>query len=88
MLVSQPSFRLQNFEDIPTGAARRYGDAKFTAMMMAKVICVQLVSMLGYDLLFQDVDIVWYKHPLEYFNDPALPAHDYDVFFQDDGGHR
>lgn len=56
-------------------------------MMMAKVICVQLVSMLGFDFLFQDVDIVWYKNPLDYFHDESLPAHGYDVFFQDDGGH-
>ena len=56
-------------------------------MMMAKVISVQLVSMLGFDLLFQDVDIVWYKNPLTYFSDPSLPAHKFDVFFQDDGGH-
>ena len=50
---------------------------------MAKVICVQLVSMLGYDFLFQDVDIVWFKNPLEYFALPA--AKQFDVFFQDDG---
>jgi Nucleotide-diphospho-sugar transferase len=56
-------------------------------MMMAKVICVQLVSMLGFDLLFQDVDIVWYKDPLEYFHNPNTPVNQYDVFFQDDGGH-
>jgi len=56
-------------------------------MMMAKVICVQLVSMLGYDFLFQDVDIVWFKNPLEYFTDPNNPAHQFDIFFQDDGGH-
>jgi Nucleotide-diphospho-sugar transferase len=56
-------------------------------MMMAKVICVQLVSMLGYDFLFQDVDIIWFKNPLEYFKDPKSPAHEFDVFFQDDGGH-
>jgi Nucleotide-diphospho-sugar transferase len=78
---------VQNFGDIPKEAARRYGDSKFVAMMMAKVICVQLVSMLGYDLLFQDVDIIWYKHPLDYFQDSSLPASQYDVFFQDDGGH-
>lgn len=53
--------------------------------MMAKVICVQLVSMLGYDFLFQDVDIVWFKHPMEYFQSKDLAK--YDVFFQDDGGH-
>jgi Nucleotide-diphospho-sugar transferase len=43
--------------------------------------------MLGYDFLFQDVDIIWYKNPLEYFRDPTNAAHQYDVFFQDDGGH-
>ena len=53
-------------------------------MMMAKVVCVQLVSMLGYSFLFQDVDLVWFKHPLEYFHN----LHDdFDLYFQDDGGH-
>jgi hypothetical protein len=57
-------------------------------MMMAKVICVQVVSMLGYDMLFQDVDIVWYKNPLDYFHNTSHSGSaDYDVFFQDDGGH-
>ena len=65
---------LQNFGDIPEKAAKRYGDARFTAMMMAKVICVQMVSMLGFDFLFQDVDIVWFKNPLEYFNDKNNPC--------------
>jgi hypothetical protein len=55
-------------------------------MMMAKVICVQLVSMLGYDFLFQDVDIVWYKNPLEYFHNDAS-VKQFDAIFQDDGGH-
>lgn len=55
--------------------------------MMAKVVCVQLISMLGYDMLFQDVDIIWYRNPLEYFRDKSLPGYNYDVFFQDDGGH-
>jgi len=45
-------FVAQNFGDMPAGAAGRYGDPKFIAMMMAKVICVQLVSMLGYDMLY------------------------------------
>jgi Nucleotide-diphospho-sugar transferase len=55
-------------------------------MMMAKVICVQLVSMLKYDFLFQDVDIVWFKHPIEYFSN-MIEDTEYDIFFQDDGGH-
>ena len=58
-------------------------------MMMAKVISVQLVSMLGYNILFQDLDVIWYRHPLDYFYpylDDTLGTQQYDVFFQDDGG--
>ena len=42
-----------------------------------------MVSALQYNLLFQDVDIVWYKNPYEFFrkND------EFDIYFQDDGGH-
>lgn len=56
---------------------------------MAKVICVQLVSMLGYNFLFQDVDVVWFKNPLDYFllGEAATEYRDIDIFFQDDGGH-
>lgn len=51
--------------------------------MMAKVICVQLVNELGFDLLFQDVDVVWYKNPMDYFK--SHHAKQFDVYFQDDG---
>lgn len=53
-------------------------------MMLAKVMCVQLVSMLGYDFLFQDVDIIWYRNPLSYFKSTK---DSFDVYFQDDGAH-
>lgn len=61
------------------------------AMMMAKVLVVQLVSMLGYHILFQDVDMIWYQHPLAYFYPYLDDRHgkdtpEYDIFFQDDGG--
>lgn len=74
----------QNFGDLPLEAAKRYGDRYFTAMMLAKVVCVQLVSMLGYSFLFQDVDLVWFKHPLDYFKNTK---DGFDIYFQDDGGH-
>jgi hypothetical protein len=54
-------------------------------MMMAKVYCVHLINTLGYDVLFQDVDVVWFKNPLTYFNSPA--SRDFDMYFQDDGAH-
>ena len=70
------------FGEMPETAARRYGDRAFAKMMMAKVFCVHLVISLGYDVLFQDVDVVWLKNPLEFF---VKADAEWDMFFQDDG---
>jgi len=77
----------RNFENLPEKEAKNYGDRSFVAMMFAKVVCVQLTSMLGYDLLFQDVDVVWYRNPLDYFHDESNPYYNFDMYFQDDGAH-
>jgi hypothetical protein len=71
---------------IPKEEAARYGDRVFSDVMFAKVLCVQLVNELGYDLLFQDVDVVWYKPPLDFFLDKSMPV--FDVYFQDDGSRQ
>lgn len=75
------------FADMPEDAAKRYADKTFRNMMLAKVYCIQMVSMLGYDILFQDVDVVWYQNPLPWFHDETNPHHDFDMYFQDDGNH-
>jgi len=75
-----------NFEAIPSEAANRYGDRLFTLMMMAKVMCVHMVSSLGYNILFQDVDMVWYKNPIPFFEEKGK-LQGFDMMFQDDGGH-
>jgi len=75
------------FGSMPTNAARRYADSTFQKMMAAKVYCVQMVSMLGHDILFQDVDVIWYKNPLEWFHDANNPHYHFDMYFQDDGNH-
>ena len=78
----------QNFHDTPSEAARAYGDRRFSAMMVAKSIVVQLTSYLGYDVLFQDVDIIWFQHPLkDYFGKPGHWSENFDTVFQDDGAH-
>ena len=41
--------------------------------------------LLGYDVLFLDVDIVLYKDPLQLFHDESSPYHKHDIYFQDDG---
>ena len=71
---------------IPKEEAAAYGDKVFSSVMFAKVLCVQLVNELGYDLLFQDVDVVWYRPPLDFFLDKSMPK--FDVYFQDDGSRQ
>jgi len=78
----------QLMANIPAKESARYGDRTFGKIMMAKVVCVHLVSDLGYDLLFQDVDLVWLKDPLAYFHDTASPVANFDVYFQDDGNRQ
>ena len=51
-------------------------------IMMKQVMCVHLVGLTGVDFLFQDVDVVWFKDPLEYFLDPNSPVYNYDAYFQ------
>jgi len=53
--------------------------------MLAKVYCVHMINALGYDLLFQDVDIVWFRDPVEYFLDENSPHKDFHIYFQQDG---
>ena len=72
------------FADMPTSAANSYGDRVFAKMMMAKVYCVHLVNQLGYNVLFQDVDVVWYRNPLPYFEQKEI-TEEWDMMFQDDG---
>ena len=72
---------------LPSGEARRYGDKNFKAMMYAKVLCVLYPLMLGYDVLFQDVDIVWLKDPMSYFHSDDNGLSKFDVIFQHDGSY-
>ena len=71
------------FGHFPSMASEAFADPTFFAMMKAKVMCLQMTSMLGYDILFQDADVIWYKDPLPYFHNNELPYA--DVLFADDG---
>ncbi|OEU20300.1 hypothetical protein FRACYDRAFT_182077 [Fragilariopsis cylindrus CCMP1102] len=73
------------FSNMPKEAAKEYADDTFRLMMFAKVYCVHIVSQLGYDFLFQDVDVIWYKNPLDWFHNETNPDYHFDMFFQDDG---
>jgi hypothetical protein len=77
------------FASIPSDAAVNYHDDNYGRIMMSKIYCVHLVNSLGYDLLFQDLDLVWYRDPLPYFGalEDAGP-NSFDMYFQHDGSHH
>eukprot|EP00536_Pseudo-nitzschia_multiseries_P007915 jgi/Psemu1/305317/fgenesh1_kg.191_\ len=71
------------FGTIPEQSANQYGDQIFAKMMMAKVYCMHLAMSSGYNILFQDVDVVWHQHPLPYLL--SKDFEEWDMVFQDDG---
>ena len=72
------------FGSLPEEAADEYGDNIFSRMMMAKIYCVNLALTTGYNILFQDVDIVWHRNPLPFLLSKQFEQ--WDMVFQDDGG--
>ncbi len=75
-------FTHPSFGDFPKEEAAAYGDSTFVKMMWIKVLCVYLPVNLGYDVLFQDADVIWLRDPVdEYFLNPKLSG-DFDVYFQ------
>ena len=72
------------FGSIPKTEAKTYGDQIFAKMMYVKVLAPFLPMMLGYNVLFQDVDVVWHSDPLPYFLDESLSGN-FDAYFEDDG---
>lgn len=73
------------FARVPTKTAALFGDLSFIKIVWGKVVAAHLVSMLGYDFLFQDVDVVWYKDPMKFFMDKTRKEAEFDMLFQDDG---
>jgi hypothetical protein len=72
------------FGDIPEEAAEWFGDDTFAKVMKAKVYSVHLILTLGYSVLFSDVDVVWYKNPLDYYRTTMMEG-PWDLVFQNDG---
>ncbi|KAH8083455.1 nucleotide-diphospho-sugar transferase [Aureococcus anophagefferens] len=75
------TFRHEALGEFGEAAARVYGDRTFSTMMWLKMTSAYLVNDLGYDLLFQDADLYWWRDPWAYF--AARP--DVETFWMDDG---
>jgi hypothetical protein len=73
----------QMFGVLPKMAAKQFGDVTFKQLILTKVYCLHLMHQLGYNILYQDADVLWYRHPLEYFASPDIG--NFDMYFQDDG---
>lgn len=71
------------FGSFPSKGAEFLGDTSSFKMMYAQVMCIRILSMLGYNFLFQDVDVFWFRDPIKYFE----VQKDYDIYFMDDGAH-
>lgn len=65
---------------MPAKAAGYYLDHTFSRMMWFKTTSVYLALAAGYEVLFQDVDLVWLRNPFTYLT--GLPG---DMVFMDDG---
>lgn len=76
------------FEGVPTVRNKLFGDTTFMEIMLAKVLTVHMVNWLGYNILFSDVDLVYNKDPLPYFQNLSNSDAAYDIIFQDDHSRR
>jgi len=74
------------FEQVSTDASAQYLDPIFVDMMWYKSFSVWILLKMKFNVLFQDVDLVWFKEPFSYF---ASHSHvgrtQTDAFFSDDG---
>ena len=70
----------QYLSQIPKKAAGSYGDRTFGRLMWLKTTSVYIAVKAGFDVIFQDADLVWLKDPV-----PHLKQAVQDVAFMDDG---
>ena len=73
------AFYHKHLGEMPS-ASETYGDFTFQRMMWFKASTVYLVSRAGFDILFQDADLVWLKDPITH-----IKAIQKDLVFMDDG---
>lgn len=89
-------FHKETFAEAPKHASHEYLDPIFIDMMWYKSFSLWVLLHLGYDVLFQDVDLVWFKSPfpefrrLEQFYKRNFERYEAspkgpDGFFSDDG---
>jgi hypothetical protein len=76
-------FDPDSYGELPSPAAEAFADASFRRLMFLKSAAVLDALELGQDVLFQDVDLVWFRDPLPWLLDPSRRP--LDAQFMDDG---
>ena len=71
----------ESFANVARRASYEYLDPIFIDMMWYKSFSVWLLLKMGFHVLFQDVDLVWFKDPFPYFEEKRL---DYERKFSYD----
>lgn len=69
------------FGPIPKDAAGNYGDGVFGRLMWFKATSIYAAANAGFNVLFQDADLVWLRDPVPFLQDKATT----DIVFMDDG---
>lgn len=62
------AFNSPHFSTVAREASRGYLDRIFVDMMWYKTISLYIMLDIGYNVLFQDLDIVWFKDPFYYMH--------------------
>jgi hypothetical protein len=83
----------EGYASVSKKASQDYLDRVFVDMMWYKAFSIYLVLRRGINVLFQDVDLVWFRDPMPYFHDYRARTQErseqtgafVEAFFSDDG---
>ena len=73
-----------SYGDLPTEAAKVFGDDIFRRCLFGKIAAAQDMLEIGADILRQDVDMVWLRDPRPYLT-AQMDREALDFLFMDDG---
>lgn len=74
----------EGYASVSKKASTDYLDRVFVDMMWYKAFSVHFILSQGINILFQDLDLVWFREPMAYFHD-YMKANGVEGFFSDDG---
>ena len=77
-----------SFTDVPRKASGGYLDKVFVMMMWYKAFSLHIMLRMGCHVLFQDVDLVWFRDPYEYLHKHMMNGkgeYEFEAYLSDDG---